>query len=560
METSVEGSELGANLESAAAIAAARRLRHLTEIGLALSAERDIDSLLELILTKSRELTSADAGSVFLVQSVEDQYGDGDLNGACAGSKASALYFCKAQNDSIDFQTTTTFAVSASSLAGYAALSGETLCFDDVYEIPPDQPFQFNRAMDLKSGYRTQSVLVVPLKNHAGDVIGVLQLINRKRHYDALLCDAQAIEKQVIPFDQEARELASSLASQAAVALENSRLLRTLEELFESFVMASASAIEDRDPSTSGHSQRVTILTVGMAQAASEANAGPFRDTHFSSQQLKELRYAGLLHDFGKIGVRENILTKSHKLAPAHFQIVKDRVLLLQAARKLAAAEAKFALLQSGGVAQIAAIESELETELRRLDDLTASLARANEPSATFLADDEFELQQSAMRDLAALRYPDGDAWLPILNELELDALSVRKGSLTRDEFEQIQHHAQLSYEFLEQISWTPEYCAIPDIAHCHHEKLNGGGYPRGVAGAQISLQSRMMTVADIYDALTASDRPYKKAMPLERALDILRCEAASGQLDHDVVELFITQKIYLLTQSWRHGENSGDM
>jgi len=555
METTATSIEQNGEPHNAAN--AARRLRHLTEIGLALSAERDIDRLLELILTKSRELTSADAGSVFLVQSLAGIEGDGDLNGACAGTRASALYFCKAQNDSIHFQTTTTFAVSSSSLAGHAALSGQTLCFDDVYEIPAGEPFQFNRAMDLKSGYRTKSVLVVPMKNHAGDVIGVLQLINRKKRFDVLLCDAQAIADEVISFDEEARELASSLASQAGVALENSRLLRTLEELFESFVMASASAIEDRDPCTSGHSQRVTILTVGMAEAATEAQGGAFRDTHFSPQQLKELRYAGLLHDFGKIGVRENILTKSHKLEPSHFQIVKDRIALLVAARKLAAAQAKIVLLQSGHAAQMSAIDAGLETELRQLDELTAVLIRSNDPSITYLPDEEFARQQSAMNRLAQMQYPDGDRWLPILDEQELNALSVRKGSLTRDEFEQIQQHAQLSYEFLEQISWTPEYCAIPDIAHCHHEKLDGRGYPRGVTGAQISLQSRMMTVADIYDALTASDRPYKKAMPLERALSILRDEAASGQLDAEVVELFIEQKVYLQTQSWHQHETN---
>lgn len=551
--------ELAAN---DAAEAAAARLRHLNEIGLALSAERDINRLLELILTKSRELTTSDAGSLYLVQNVgSEQNGSSeDQNGACAGKAESALYFCKAQNHSVDFKTSTTFAVSSSTLAGYGALTGEVLSIDDVYEISPRAPYQFNNRLDFDFGYRTKSVLIVPMKNHAGDVIGVLQLINRKRHFDAMLLDFDTIDAEVMPYDDESRELAASLASQAAVALENSRLLRTLEDLFESFVKASASAIEDRDPSTSGHSQRVTVLTVALAEAASEETEGPFADVHFSPQQLKELRYAGLLHDFGKIGVRENILTKSHKLEPYHFIGVKDRLLLLRSERQITAAEAKIAILTENCgqdmSTELAAINVQLQAELEELDEFMTILARANDPSVTFLPDEDFAKQQVVLQRLANMTYPNGDEWLPILNEQEVDALSVRKGSLTRNEFEQIQQHARLSYEFLERISWTPEYSAIPDIAHCHHEKLNGGGYPRGVSGSQISLQSRMMTVADIYDALTASDRPYKRAMPLDRALGILRAEAASGALDNDVVELFIKREIYTKTLNWNQNDD----
>ncbi|HEX8833840.1 MAG TPA: GAF domain-containing protein, partial [Abditibacteriaceae bacterium] len=297
-------------MAEAVSVSAARRLRHLNEIGLALSSERDIDRLLEIILSRSRELTDADAGSLFLVQTIPGtECPEGrDLNGACIGKGESALYFCKAQNDSVAFKPTGTFTVSPSSLAGYVALTGELLCFEDVYHLPEGAPYQFNNAVDKQNGYRTKSVLVVPMKNHQGEVIGVLQLINRKARPEVLLGDVETAEQQVLPFDPQSADLAASLASQAAVALENSRLLKTLEDLFESFVMAAASAIEDRDPCTSGHSQRVTILTVGLAMAATEETDGYFQNVQFSPQQIKELRYAGLLHDFGKIGVRENIL------------------------------------------------------------------------------------------------------------------------------------------------------------------------------------------------------------------------------------------------------------
>jgi HD-GYP domain-containing protein (c-di-GMP phosphodiesterase class II) len=316
------------------------------------------------------------------------------------------------------------------------------------------------------------------------------------------------------------------------VALENNRLLKKLEDLLESFVRAAGDAIEDRDPCTAGHSKRVTALTVGLAEAASAATEGPFADVHFSVQQLRELQYAGWLHDFGKIGVRESVLTKSHKLEPTHFEVVKRGLCLLREQKQTECAERKFAILrdssQTYAPAALAQLDEELESEL---------------------ADDEYSKLQEGLNRLSQLNYMDANGiGQPILTVEEKDALSIRKGSLTADEFRQIQDHARLSYEFLRKIAWTPEFENIPEIAHCHHEKLNGKGYPRGVTAGQIPLQARMMTVADIYDALTASDRPYKKALPLERALHILRSEAADGSLDKDVVELFIEQKIYLRT------------
>jgi HD-GYP domain-containing protein (c-di-GMP phosphodiesterase class II) len=525
---------------------AARALRHLTEIGLALSAERDIDRLLEMILTKSRELTSADAGSVFLLQNSTEAEEKGEQ----------ALYFCKAQNDSIVFQTTSTFAVSSSSLAGYAALTGQTLRFDDVYELPTDAPYRFNPALDKQTGYRTKSVLVVPMKNHRDEVIGVLQLINRKAQRGPLTwrdgtIPEDAIDDEVLPFDAQSSDLASSLASQAAVALENSRLVRTLEELFESFVLASASAIEDRDPTTSGHSQRVTKLTVALAEAINTENDGPFGEVHYSPIQLRELRYATLLHDFGKIGVRENILVKSHKIEPIHFEGVITRLQLRRAECCTRAAEAKYEALKRGASEQeFEAINAAAEAELKELDELATTLTQANNPTETWVPDEAWLQRKTLLEQIATLDYPGPEGRQPLLTEQELQALLIRKGSLTREEFEQIKQHSQLSYEFLSRISWTPEYAAIPSIAYGHHEKLNGSGYPRGVTGESILLQTRLMTVADIYDALTASDRPYKKAMPRERALQILRDEAAMGCLDSDVVELFIRHEVYRVTES----------
>ncbi|MBV9470054.1 MAG: GAF domain-containing protein, partial [Abitibacteriaceae bacterium] len=448
------------------------------------------------------------------------------------------------------------FAVGPSSLAGYAALTGQLLSFDDVYELPSDAPYQFNRSLDKKTGYRTKSMVVVPLKSHSNAVIGVLQLINRKRQQDVLLEDEETVDSEVLPFDQELTELAASLASQAAVALENNILLKEIENLFDKFVMASSSAIEDRDPSTSGHSARVTILTVGLAEAASEATEGPFKDVHFTPDQIKELRYASLLHDFGKIGVRENILTKSHKLEPWRFQVVEDRLLLLRRSLETQYANRKVTALMEYPREQaldiVEDLDIQLKAQLESLDSDLALLIRANDPSATFLPDEEYGRQQEVLQKLSRLTYVDKNGHeQQLLTEEEIRALSVRKGSLTPDEYAQIQEHAALSFQFLIQIPWTAEFANIPNIAHCHHEKLNGKGYPRGITAPDIPLQSRMMTVSDMYDALTAADRPYKKAMPVNKALQILEWEARDGGLDRDVLDLFVNQKIYRLTEGW---------
>ncbi len=536
----------------------ARHLRRLNEIGAALSAERDLACLLDKILSGARELTRADAGTLFLVNTGDTQHKDDD-----------SLLFCTAQNDSVQLPPRIrAFGVSRHSLAGYVALSGETLCLDDVYQLPANAPYSFNPSFDQQHGYHTASVLVVPMRNHSGEVIGVLQLINRKRHRDAVLTDAAVVAREVVPFGQSSTDLATSLASQAAVAIENNRLLQQLQDLLDSFVNAAADAIEDRDPSTAGHSKRVTILTVGMANAASEAHDGRFAKVYFTPQQIKELQYSGWLHDWGKIGVPEGVLTKSHKLEPMHFQTVKDRLALLKQTRQTECVQRKLALLLARDdgsqnsaavpghapdtVAELKRLDEELQREMNELDELCEALGRSNDPAVTWLPDDEYARQQEALDRLCSISFAyESDELQPLLKEIEKAALSIRKGSLTPDEYKQIQQHARLSFEFLNQIRWTPEFANIPDIAHCHHEKLDGSGYPRGVLAPEISLQSRMMAVADIYDALTASDRPYKKAMPVEKALSILRMEVKDGHLDGDVVELFIERQIYLLTQGW---------
>src|SRR5271157_4619680 len=291
-------------------------LETLNKIGVALSTERNTDSLLELILSKSREITSADAGSLYLLEEESE------------GGKH--LVFKLTQNDShsVPFRQFT-MPIDTRSIAGYAAATGQILNIKDAYRIR-NLPFRLNRDFDQKFGYRTKSMLVLPMKNQKDEVIGVLQLINSKTHPGVKLTSPARVQQEVIPFSQRSQELASSLASQAAVALENNLLYRDIQRLFEGFVKASVTAIESRDPTTFGHSERVAKLTVGLAEAVDRADSGPYKDVRFSRQEIQELRYASLLHDFGKVGVREDVLVKAKKLYPSQMELIKKRFLYIK--------------------------------------------------------------------------------------------------------------------------------------------------------------------------------------------------------------------------------------
>lgn len=511
----------------------ARRLRRLSEIGLALSAEQDIRRLLAMILSISRELTSADGGTLYIVQRES------------AGSRK--LYFRAAQNDSIVVDTSMSFAVGPESLAGYAAQSGETLCFDDVYELPPDAPYRFNPAFDAEHGYRTKSVLVVPLKNHLGETIGVLQLINRKRHRDALLRDAEAVETEVVGFDDDMVELAATLASQAAVALNNNLLVQEIETLFESFVSAASTAIEDRDPSTSGHSRRVTAMTLALAQAVSRTREGPYKDVVFSTHALRELRYAGLLHDFGKIGVREAILTKRQRLESTRFEGLRTRLLALRREWEAETLRAELMLHTDDDLPaparkeRISQAHAARDAHLAQLETDLETLEALNSPGYEASDENEFWKKADAVLErLSQLRYHGEDGQeRPVLNPDEREALSVRRGNLTRNEFRIVQDHAQMSYEFLKRIPWTPTLENVPAIARAHHERLDGSGYPQGLCKDQIPLGARIMAIADVYDALTATDRAYRHALTHDEAIGVLRSEANIGRLDKDLLALF---------------------
>jgi HD-GYP domain-containing protein (c-di-GMP phosphodiesterase class II) len=516
---------------------ATREFEELNRVGIALSETRDVEQLLELILEKAREITVADAGSLYLVEkggvSAED------------GLRVPQLRFKLTQNDSVQFPFSEhTIPVKEDSMAGYCALHGEVIELADAYRIPKGRPFRFNAKFDQQAGYRTRSQVTLPMKNGKGEVLGVLQLINCKRNAKARLTDSRAVRRWVRPFPERAVRLGLSLASQAAVAYENSRLYRDIANLFDGFVDASVKAIEQRDPTTSGHSQRVCEMTVALAEAVDREPQGPYGDLRFSREQIKELRYAALLHDFGKVGVREEVLVKAKKLYPLQFAGVLDRFDYIRRDIEARIAEQKVEALLSLSRKQAAERLRMLDEESRRLrgelDRFAEFIAKANEP--TLLPSWDFEL----LTEIAQKTYRDARGTeRPYLSAEEVRLLSIPRGSLDADERLQIESHVVHSFNFLAQIPWTREFRAIPEIAVAHHEKLNGKGYPFGLNSGQIPVQAKMMTICDIFDALSASDRPYKRAVPTDRALDILKLCVRDEEIDPELFRVFLDAQVY---------------
>jgi HD-GYP domain-containing protein (c-di-GMP phosphodiesterase class II) len=508
-----------------------READELALIGVALSSERNVDALLELILRKAREITAADAGSLYLLE--EDDSG------------ARQLRFKLTQNDTRAFSFNEgTLPLTEETVAGYTALHGRPVNVSDVYRIPHGSPYSFSDRFDRESGYRTRSLLSLPMQNARGELLGVLQLINCKRNPAIALDRPAAVRRNVKTFSARAQQMGLALASLAAVAYENSRLYASIEKLFEGFVEASVKAIEQRDPTTYGHSFRVSVLTLGLAETVDLVTTGPYAGARISRDQMKEINFASMLHDFGKVGVREEVLVKAKKLYPLQLENVRLRFDYIRKELEARYAQKKIeALLRTGNEdasARLAQLDSELARQLRDVDDYLAFVLESNEPA--LLKGDNFD----RLAALAERRFLDPSGIeRPYLNSEEIRLLSIPRGSLDENERKQIESHVTHSFDFLRQIPWTKELRRIPQIAWAHHEKLDGTGYPRMLRGEEIPLPARMMAICDIFDALSASDRPYKKAVPVDRALDILSEMVRAGQLEAELFRLFREAKIF---------------
>ena len=502
------------------------RIDRLNEIGIALSAESDTPKLLELIMMGAKSLTHADGGSLYFL-------------------KDSTLNFEIISNDSLDIQmggtsgAEITFPAIPLSVDGqenhanvvtHCVLSGETVNIVDAYN---EDGFDFSgtRAFDEKTGYRTQSMLTFPLKDHEQEIIGVLQLINAKDEASG----------EVIPFSDIDQQLAESLASQAAVALTQRRLINELQKLFESFIRMIASAIDDKSPYTGGHCRRIPVLTMMLAEAAHRAEDGPLEDFRITDNDRYDLETAAWLHDCGKVVTPEYVMDKSTKL-----ETIYDRIHELEARFEILHRDAEIAYLRAclddDGQADQRALEKEFEQrcEQYRLD--FEFLRRAN-IGGEFMSDEDIV----RVRQLAQLEWVDADGISrPLITDDEVMNLCIKRGTLNDDEREVINNHIVATIKMLESLPFPKHLQNVPEYAGGHHEKMDGTGYPRGLRREQMSVQARIMAIADIFEALTASDRPYKQGKKLSECLRIMGLMKQDNHIDPDIFEIFIRERIYL--------------
>ena len=488
-----------------------KQVEKLNQIGIALSSETNLEKLLELIVREARAFTGADAGSLYIL----DQ---------------GMLYFHVAQNDTLRQRTDAApgfkpypLALSKESIAGYVGITGETLNIENVYKLPETVPYNFNPDFDLRNDYVTKSMLVVPMKDREEHSLGVLQLIN-----------ATTETGLVVPFQKSVEHLVMSLASQAAVAIRNAKLIANIKALFDALIRYSASAIDARSPHTAGHSRRVAAYSETMAKAINDETMGPFRDVFFTPEELEEVSYAAWLHDIGKIGVPEQILDKENKLS----------------AEAMAAIATRFDLIKSLTVnrgssedqkdSRRHATRREDEKTGQNIDGALSVITKVNQ--APFLSHED----SRTLEEIASKTYEDlHGKTRPYLTATELEALSVKEGNLTDVEYKKIQTHVEHTYNIVKNIPFTKKLKNVPFFSASHHEFLDGTGYPRGLTSDELPLQARILAIADIFDALTAVDRPYRSAMPASKACQVLQTHAQAGRLDQDIVNLFTEKALY---------------
>lgn len=507
-------------------------IKKLTDVGLALSGEKNINKLLEMIVDAARDLTCADAGTLYTVDS-ENQ----------------CLRFEILQNDTMKTYLGGTSGVEVtlppvplylkgkanhSNVSSCVALTEKTVNIPDVYEA---EGFDFSgtKKYDSGTGYRSKSMLVIPLKNHENDIIGVLQLLNAK--------DIDSGE--VIPFSDEYVDLIGSLASEAAVSLTNAQLIQDLKELFYAFIKSIAAAIDEKSPYTGGHIDRVVKLTMMIAQKINETTGGPFADVQLSDDEMEELKLATWMHDVGKITTPEYVIDKRTKLETIfdRMHLVETRFDLIANLIKNRYLEEKIQVMKNGkdDTDKIKALDARREKELKEVREEKEFLAVSNTPKE-FMDDDKLK----KLNDIASKTYEIDGETFPYLTEEELKNLSIRKGSLTDEERQVIENHVYMTKVMLEQLPFPKNLSNVPAYASGHHETLDGTGYPSGLNAGELSLQARIMAVADVFEALTAKDRPYKKPMKLSQAVNILGFMKKDKHIDGDIFDLFINSNLFM--------------
>ena len=507
------------------------KVRKLSKIGAALSAERNLPKLLQMILEEARQFTKSDGGTLYMMSDDEKSLRfeivqTGSLNIRMGGTSGNPIDWYPVKLYLQDGKP------NHAMVSAHVALTGEVVNIPDVYDV---EGFDFTgtRAFDNKTGYRSKSMLVVPMRNHEDEIIGVLQLINAQ----------DPITKETIPYSTADQELIISLASQAAIAITNTRLIHDLEKLLESFIQVIASAIDEKSPYTGGHIERVAKLTMMIADIVNKIEYGKYSSFHLNKDELKELRIAAWMHDVGKITTPEYVVDKSTKLETIYDRIntIKMRFEVLKKDAEIELLKHKLGIAEGKSFEDVKTLEEAYKAKVRDIED-DFSLLETSNVGGEFMAQDKQEQVRKIGEEKIGVR---GDE-KSLLSEDEIKNLCIPKGTLTEKERQIINNHVVVTIKMLEKLPYPKKLRRVPEFAGGHHEKLDGTGYPNGLKDEQLSTQAKMMALADIFEALTAKDRPYKKGKTLSEAMKIMGFMAKDRHIDPELFEIFIKEEIYL--------------
>ena len=507
------------------------QLERLNAIGTALSSEHDNDRLLETILLGAKELTNADGGTLYTV--TEEQ----ELKFEIMRTLSLDIAMGGTTGKPIPFPALPIYLSSGlpnlNMVAAYSVVNEKTVNIQDAY-LTEGFDFSGTRQFDEKMGYRSQSFLTVPMKNHENEVIGVLQLINA----------IDPVSKKIIAFSDAHQRLVESLASQAAVAMTNKNLINGLKNLFESFIKLIADAIDEKSPYTGGHCQRVPELTMMLAETAINANSGPLKDFSMTESEVYELKIAAWLHDCGKVTTPEHVMDKATKLETIfdRIHLIEDRFELLKTQRENQVLQKALSAAVAGVAVNLKQIKHEMNASKKLLDDDKSFIRKVNFGSESMQPNDLLRIQQIANYQY----FNDSGHTVKFLSENEVYNLTIERGTLTPEERMVINNHIVVTINMLESLQYPKELKRVPEYAGGHHERMDGKGYPKGLTREQMSIPARMMGIADIFEALTSKDRPYKKAKTLSETLHILGKMKLENHIDPDIFDLFVREKVYL--------------
>ena len=508
-----------------------KELKRIIEISKALTAERNFEKFIGMLLIEGQKIVNADSGSIYVVESNKPSKNK---------KNTTPKQYLRFKKSSIKDTKQFILPINRNSIAGYVALTGNSLIIPDVYNLPEDYPFNFNQELDRKNNYHTKSMLVLPMINPVGEIMGVLQLINRKRYFGKnLSLDDMRNDNEVLPFNEKDLQLASALASQSAIALYNQKLLDGQRNLLETFIHLIASAIDSKSAYTGEHCRRVPILTELLTQAACDCKEGNLADFNLSEDDWYELRIAAGLHDCGKIVTPVHVIDKSSKLETIfnRLEIVKLRLEILR--REAKKEHIKNSLLKKLSTEECNRI---LQRRLASIASMEIFLEKVNTGGESL---DEKDIER--IHKISKLSYFQNGKRHPLLTENEVENLVVKRGTLTKKERLVINSHMVETIKILEALPFPPNLEHVPEYACGHHEKMDGTGYPRGIFAADMSVPARIMAIADVFEALTAVDRPYKKGKTLTETMEIMGEMKRNNHLDPELFNLFVKSKIHLI-------------